>query len=576
MIDEVDQVLRSMLTSPTNNKNGLRPAILARFEQMVRTAARVIVASADVSDLEINYIQELRPELRPFVILNEYQPPGYRVNHLKSSNPQVIISRMMAAAKAGEKLFISTGSKGKAKTIHKLLLKQNPNLKIMLVTSETSGSKEQIDFIQNINQRVREYDIVIATPSMGTGVSIEIEYFDQVFGLYPGVLTDWEIAQALGRVRANIPRTIWVAPVGKSFSKVSTSEYPNLVRRSLKDIRGASNQATEAMIARTSLRPDLNPLLEHDWNWDNNPHIHLWAQYQAKTNRSMWCLRDHVIARLEHEGNTVIEESPDPDPGGKEEIKQAKAEVEAAEHQAILEAPEISATEAEALERKLNLSPEENAKLQRYKVENFYRGPVTIEILKLDNKGRYRSKLTQIEYLLDGGELALNSDYRKFEQQIQHGQGAFAPDMGLSALRFQVREILNLKAYIQPGIQYDDAALEELGNLCRSYAPAIKLVLGLSIPQDASNCWIFRKLWEQLGVKTQGQRVGKGRRRLVWIDGDGFNQLAEILNRRYFHRVGLGSVEETWNQCGGNSEVGVAGLPIYKNKEETGLLCGCI
>jgi len=68
---------------------------------------------------------------------------------------------------------------------------------------------------------------------MATGVSIEVEHFDKVYGLFYGTVTDADAAQALSRVRANIPRVVWCATVGKNFSKVSKSESPFQLKQAL-------------------------------------------------------------------------------------------------------------------------------------------------------------------------------------------------------------------------------------------------------------------------------------------------------------------------------------------------------
>ena len=90
-----------------------------------------------------------------------------------------------------------------------------------------------MEFIRTINQQVTDFDVVISTPSMATGVSIEVEHFDKVYGLFTGVLSDGDIAQALARVRPQIPRVVWCANHGKNFSRVSRSEYPVRVKQAI-------------------------------------------------------------------------------------------------------------------------------------------------------------------------------------------------------------------------------------------------------------------------------------------------------------------------------------------------------
>jgi len=62
VLDEVVQVLRHLLASSTCAKDGKRPALLARFRQIVSAAKQVIIADADLDNASIHYIQTLRGE----------------------------------------------------------------------------------------------------------------------------------------------------------------------------------------------------------------------------------------------------------------------------------------------------------------------------------------------------------------------------------------------------------------------------------------------------------------------------------------------------------------------------------
>ena len=76
---------------------------------------------------------------------------------------------------------------------------------------------------------------VIGSPSTATGLSIEGDHFDKVYGLFYGASsTDADMAQALGRVRAPIPRVVWCAKYGRSFSKVGRQTSPSALRDLLK------------------------------------------------------------------------------------------------------------------------------------------------------------------------------------------------------------------------------------------------------------------------------------------------------------------------------------------------------
>jgi TusA-related sulfurtransferase len=143
IVDEVVQVIRHLLTSSTCSKDGRRPALLTRFHQLVQTARRVIVADADMDNGTLHYLQQLRGDDTPlFLIRNRYQPPGYKVRMLDTPDRTSITRKLMTAAtelEPGKAILVATDSKGSTKTIARLLRKEQPEKRVLVINSETSG-----------------------------------------------------------------------------------------------------------------------------------------------------------------------------------------------------------------------------------------------------------------------------------------------------------------------------------------------------------------------------------------------------------------------------------------------------
>ena len=101
--------------------------------------------------------------------------------------------------------------------------------------------------------------MLIATPSMATGVSIEVEHFDKVYGLFTGVLSDGDIAQALAR--ESVPPSLgWSG--ARSTARTSAEVRPQRVP-GLKVKQAIQTQwDRETQLIRTSLRPDISPIVE--------------------------------------------------------------------------------------------------------------------------------------------------------------------------------------------------------------------------------------------------------------------------------------------------------------------------
>ena len=84
----------------------------------------------------------------------------------------------------------STDSKGLSKTLAEMFHTAQPDKRVLLVNSETSGGEFEREFIQDPDEVLArdEYDIVICSPSIATGTSIEIQgKIQSVYGIYMGV-----------------------------------------------------------------------------------------------------------------------------------------------------------------------------------------------------------------------------------------------------------------------------------------------------------------------------------------------------------------------------------------------------
>ncbi|MCY7283058.1 MAG: DUF3854 domain-containing protein, partial [Cyanobacteria bacterium CAN_BIN43] len=153
VLDEVVQVLRHLFTSSTCAKDGKRPALLARLRQIVAAAEQVIIADADLDDASIHYIQALRGEdADVFLVRNNYQAKGYSARLLNCPDRSPIIAELLEQVQAlapGKTLFVATDSKGASKAIARLIHKQFPAKRVLLINSETSSGELEREFIQS-------------------------------------------------------------------------------------------------------------------------------------------------------------------------------------------------------------------------------------------------------------------------------------------------------------------------------------------------------------------------------------------------------------------------------------------
>ena len=540
VIDEFMQVFTHLLTSATCNKDGKRAALLARLHWLIRVASWIIVADADAADVGIDYIRSLRGADTPvYLIRNDYQPQGYPVRFIEATGDDAIVAQLLADIQTGLKIFVATDAKRGSIALKQLVetLEQVRTANLVLINSDTSGGEYEVEFIRNINERVIDADTVIATPSMATGVSIEVEHFDKVYGLFYGTVTDADAAQALSRVRANIPRVVWCAKTGNNFSKVSRSEYPFKLKLALK-----SRWEAEISVIRTSLSPDMIPGIEA-FDWDNNPHLDLWTKLTAKTNAAMWHLRASLLERLRYEGNQVEVVRLDNNSPVKDALAEARKSVKQEYYNRVATAKLLNKTELAALERQEFISPEDQLAMEKTQIADFYcQENVTPELVAFDNGGKRRGQIVELEVLLEGAEISTKRDIDAFERQLKWGQGVLPFDHPCYELRRFARDALGLLPFLVPGKEWSNADLEPVGARARACSRQVHLFFNFSIPDNplfATNIWIFRRLLEQLGVKTSARRAGRAQSRCVWIEQDAWTELLLILSKRQAKRSAL-------------------------------------
>lgn len=550
ILDEVVQVLRHLLTSSTCARDGKRPALLSRLRELIRLARRVIVADADLDNATLHYLKDLRGEDTPiFLIRNAYQSEGYPVRFIQSPDRTVITGELLTDIQelpAGKVLFIATDSKGTSKAIARLIEKEAPDKRVLLVNSETSGGECEREFIQTPDVVLNrgDYDIIICSPSVATGVSIEVQNIvTKVYGIFTGASsTDGDMAQALGRVREPVQRIVWCARQGSNFSKVSRST--NLLE--LKDHLQQRSTASIQLI-RSSLKEDVAVGLSR-YDWQNDSHLDLFCRIAAEQNFAMYNLRDALLVRLMFEGNQVSVEDRESNPAVKSMLEIARQEQQEIDALAMLGAEDLTLSEILLLEQKEGLGREESLAAAKFYFKEFYcLDSLTLEDVLWDNEGRRRGELLNLEVQLFPG-VAIDRTAKALEKQATWNQGYCPWDISGSELRRWLRTqigIDELLAKIRSGWQWCKYDLKPYADRARELTRQIKVALHYTITEGMSDTQIIHQLLSQLGIKLmmnwsrshpgyEGEKL-----RVYSLDITHWEQLWAILQRRQTKREAL-------------------------------------
>lgn len=536
VMDEFMQVLRHLFLGETCAQKGNRGALIEHLSNLIASARLVILADADACDAGINYVQQWRSDgdQSPVLILNTYVSENFEAVFLETRKIDDVYQRLTENIESGEKIFIAVDSRAASTKLATKLITLFPNKVGLLINSETSGEPKQRAFITKPNLHAYSYDWVIATPSLGTGVSIEVNHFDRVYGIFKGVLTDGDAAQALNRVRSKVPRVIWAATHGQNYAAISSSQNPRVVQRSLR-----RRSFTAAQVLRSQLGFKLHPhSSENDLSY-SEPSVDFYCELLAMDNASHAAFRETLKARLKEEGSTITTITPE---NRTEEFSQSMRDlskkIKDSEAQAISVARSLSSAEIHALTYKENCSQDDFQAIEKYRVQAFFcKSDISPE--QVIFYGKYGAKIQQLEALLYGCEVAMARDQAEIDTQLQWGVLLTPWDLSFHDLKRVAREKLGVKAYLNVNTEWTSESLEEFANLSRQCSDDIKLFLNFTIREDSHNNWILSQFLSQLGLKTKLRHQGKrGSQEAVYsLDDEHFAIVSNILQHRHEYRL---------------------------------------
>lgn len=411
IIDESQQVF-SHLTSDTL-KNCRREAFI-KVDHYLKKAKAVIVCDADLSFLTLDTISRARKGDMPSrIYINRYKAEQQTIEMYDSENH--LMAELIDTVKSGGRYYVCTNSKQKAKTIARALEQNIPRkLNIQLITSENSQEPEVKEFMLNIKTEILKIDVLITSPSMGTGIDITFEnqekQIDGVFGFFVQQVTShFDIDQQLCRVRHPKSVKVFISP-----QKFNFEIEPDVIKRECI----ANGRVTDTLIGYDDRN---DPIFDHD-----DKMLTLYAEVTALNRASKNNLRKHFIDLKKYNGYEVVEVSRDEEESnvGNEASKNAKESLKFEYANLILMAKKLTSSEVEELKQKKNTTMLDEARLDRYFIEKFYGEEITAELIALDNNKKFQTQIRMMEIFSGSDEYLTNRDAAQLEKVASDRQNS--------------------------------------------------------------------------------------------------------------------------------------------------------
>lgn len=209
-IDEIAQTLDFMESSVCRTGQHNNRDVYERLSQIVADADCVVVTDAGVNDRVLHFLEQCRPGEQFRII--EMQAPtkaGIRATFASGQDDGAahVIGECLEELTNDGRVWIACESKHRAAAIGSLIEQHDPALRVLTVHADNAGNKRQRDFMANPEAESLYYDVVIASPVISSGISIE--HRDQekphfTLGAFIGngnSITPADAAQMLRRVR---------------------------------------------------------------------------------------------------------------------------------------------------------------------------------------------------------------------------------------------------------------------------------------------------------------------------------------------------------------------------------------
>ena len=464
-IDEFTQVVKHLLNSSTCSQH--RIAIIQTLRELlpfiVESGGKLIVADADANDMCVQFLAGLMgiDDEDILYIINEFKTDNFKVIHWNTDSPYPMLQQALKAAKEGKRLLIqTTGQKHKSKTgtqnLEKLFIKHGiPPELILRIDSVSTSNPDHPAYgcmSGNLSRFLFQYQIVIASPTIETGVSIEEEAdkFDENYILEYGLGDANSARQKPARLRDfSVDRNLWVPERGWHFVGGGQQEAKKLIwwaqKTSVENLEKLNEpkhkkeqQIRDLRTARDLQELDLYLEDSEIEGSSTSPEImKVWGQLGASTNFQMSNFAFAVLQGLEDEG-CKIETLSDTDiaelgidPNGtalKEELKAISDEAVTIHRQEVTVRESVTSEELQALRDKQAKTKIERQTQTKGDLEQRYGVPVTPELQEKNDDGWY-SKINLL-YFSDRGDKYLHQeDFLKARSHIKRGDGEiYIPD----------------------------------------------------------------------------------------------------------------------------------------------------
>jgi len=363
VLDDVEQIMQHLLS---RSFQGDPRRVYQHLKALMRKAGRVTCMDANLSQTTVEWFARLMglPVSEVEVIENTWHESALRAEVFWK--PAVWTTLVHQDVAVGLNLMVNTNNKAEAEDLAAVLQRMYPSLKLLLVTRDTLHDAQAI-LDEPGCPGFSDYQVVISTPAISTGVSIDGDHFDRVYALGDaGITMATDFVQQVRRVRT--PREGLLRVCLMNGSAWRPEEPAKMFANEL------------GLVEELTLR--INEACDGIHEVDRE-YAELHCDITALRNRSLNAFPMHVLQLLRDEGIPVVDGRgvrPNPEHRGQQRLERTERKESAVTR--VVDAPEVSALDLEVLRDKARPTPEERAILDRHDIATFYGPDLDPEVVR--------------------------------------------------------------------------------------------------------------------------------------------------------------------------------------------------
>lgn len=412
-IDEASQTLRHLMGRGVDNPKLVEQKLLNSIKNCT---GPVVLCDADADTELFRYFKKSCPDKAIHIVELQADCSNLSASYTDAAR---VWQMVLDDLSAGKKVILATDNATWGQDLIQAVQAQFPNKKTLLICSDTNGEPTVKQFQDNPNkhlsekiadkngktansnskqqqarqrnrqanrQRKNNYDLLIYSPAISSGVSITVKAFDKAYGVFKGIIVPSDAVQMLRRYRL---ATDFVIGFDGNHGSRQT-DHDSLLRGHL---------AAEGLAEQSKIDWDRRLVLAQHFTLFDETKCRL----EALDNRQRNDFANNMILQMQHDGWQLQRLADDENASAEgKAARKAQSEMRReADWLAIDQTPRIDDCKAKALVAKkaaTGLTVEEKRLLERYQVESGLQEDLSRENWT-EFKGGILGKLRRLELM---------------------------------------------------------------------------------------------------------------------------------------------------------------------------------